>query len=148
METNPRLRTISRIFVATQLAALALTGLAAGTINFQAGDFIRGWAWVVGILLIIFAVIGFNLPNRIVKIPSIKVIVFIVLTSSIVSVVLAYWHASFYFELPPGLEDDAGARNLRSVAAISLCGYGIAFAVNIVYLFVSRRQLEFDVHDE
>ena len=148
METNPRLRTISRIFVATQLAALTLTGLAAGTINFQAGDSIKGWTWLAGIIVLIFSVIVFDLPNRIAEIGSIKVIVFIILTSSIVSLVLTYWHASFYFDLPPGLEDDAGARNLRSVATISLCGYGIAFVVNIIYLLLSRRQEVIDVHDE
>ena len=147
MDTNLRVSALSKVFVATQLAALSSIGLAAGYTNFQANAVFKGLAWVAGIIVLIVAVIALDLPNRIAKIPSAKVIVFITLTTSIVSLVLAYWHASFYFDLPPGLEDLAGARNLRSVATIGLIGYGSAFLVNTVYLLLSRRHLFIDVDE-
>ena len=148
MEPKRRLRAICRVFVATQLTALSSIGLAAGYTSFQASDILEGLAWVAGILALIIAVIAFDLPNRIAKIQSTKVIIFIVMTSSIVTLLLAYWHASFYFDLPTVLEDHAGARNLRSVATIGLAGYGIAFIVNAGYILLSRGHEGIDVHDE
>ena len=134
-------KVISGVFFFSQLTALTLFGLASAYGNFEADEGITGVILVTfDILLIIIAVLFSALPNKLASTTSFQGIIIIAISVSIFTLMLSYFNASTYFELPSDFQRFQGVRNLRMAAFVGLGAFGLAFLVNLISILSNRQK--------